>query len=63
MKRSFLFVELDLIFLIFYFMNDLLLNDMIFVLGADMDANMSIEIHKICQTINFEEKKVTDGPI
>jgi hypothetical protein len=44
-------------------MNDLLLNDMIFVLGADMDANMSIEIHKICQTINFEEKKVTDGPI
>jgi hypothetical protein len=37
-------------------MNALSLNDLTFVLDADMNANVSIETHKICQTINFEEK-------
>jgi hypothetical protein len=37
-------------------MNDLAPNDMTYVLGVDMNANVSIETHEIWQTINFEEK-------
>jgi len=37
-------------------MDDLVLNDVGLILSADMDIDVSIETHKIWQTINFEEK-------
>jgi hypothetical protein len=43
-------------------MDDLTLNDMTVILGNNMDASVSIEIHEIYGTISFDEK-LTNEPI
>jgi hypothetical protein len=43
-------------------MDDLSFNDMAVILGNDIDASVSIEIHVTYDTISFDEK-LTDEPI
>jgi len=44
-------------------MNDLSLNDMAFVLDADMNANVSITTHIKYVKLLILKKKITEGPI
>jgi hypothetical protein len=44
-------------------MNDLLLNDMAFVLGVNIDVNLSIETHIKYTKLLILRKKVTYEPI
>jgi hypothetical protein len=60
-----LFLKLDLYFFFFFLWpNDLILNDVTLILGADMDANVSIEIHmNYDKLLILREKKKSDkGP-
>jgi hypothetical protein len=46
---------------IYFFMNDLLLNDMTFVLSVDIDANVSIKTNIKYAKLLILRKKVTEG--
>lgn len=49
-------------FVLFFSIDDLAFNDMAVILGDDIDASVSIEIHVTYGTISFDEK-LTDEPI
>jgi len=46
-----------------FFMDDLTLNDVALILGIDMNADLSIEIHMKYDKLLILRKKLTEGPI
>jgi hypothetical protein len=44
-------------------MDDLTLNDVALILGVDMNADLSIEIHMKYDKLLILRKKLTEGPI
>jgi hypothetical protein len=58
-----LFLELGFFFFFFFSMDDLTLNDVVLILNADMDVDLSIETHMKYDKLLIFRKKVTDGPI
>jgi len=57
-----LFSKLGLLYFYFYFINDLLLNDITFVLGADMNVNVLVATHiKYVKLLILKEKVIDRG--
>jgi hypothetical protein len=64
MTKKIIFVSVFVFYFLFlFFLNDLSLNDMSFVLNADMNTNVSIETHIKYAKLLILKKKMTEGPI
>jgi len=63
MTKQMIFVIIVGSFFFFFFMDDLTLNDVALILGVDMNADLSIEIHMKYDKLLILRKKLTEGPI
>jgi hypothetical protein len=63
MTKQMIFVLRVGSFFFFFFMDDLTLNDVALILGVDMNADLSIEIHMKYDKLLILRKKLTEGPI
>jgi len=63
MTKQMIFVLRVGSFFFFFFLDVLSVNDVALILGVDMNADLSIEIHMKYDKLLILRKKLTEGPI